>query len=551
MNCLRLIPIVLTLIYANITVLAQTPCDSMLRILDMTIASSSEFEKEKELRIDIIKNELKQSPLSLDDRHSIYRRLYDEYESYICDSARAYINRDIELARKSGRQDWLNYASIKKARILSTSGLFTESIDQIRSIDRACLSTENLSEYYKTIENTYLYLSEYSFDDEYTPQYLHLVKVYRDSSMQQLKPGSFSHMITTAQGLIQQRKLEEAKTTLLAEAQRLPDDTRNYAVLFATLSYAYELEKNTDARMECLIRSAIADIKSVTKENTALRQIAEILYERGDLNRANQYVKKSLADATFFNGRMRNMQATRMLPMIDDAHQKKQEEQYSTIKHYLFIISLLSLFLIISIYLIVRQMKRVSRAHDRMKEINQELHDLNEELIAVNHRQQATNTSLRESNCIKEEYIGRFIELCSTYISEIDSYRKTLHRKAATGKIDEVVQTLKSKQFIDDAYDEFYRNFDASFLNIFPSFVESFNLLFPKNERIIPRPGEKLNTELRIYAIIRLGINDSTKIANFLRCSVSTIYTYRSRIKNHSLYRDDFEERIMSISSFS
>lgn len=141
--------------------------------------------------------------------------------------------------------------------------------------------------------------------------------------------------------------------------------------------------------------------------------------------------------------------------------------------------------------------------------------------------------------------------MCSTYISEIDSYRKTLHRKAATGKIDEVVQTLKSKQFIDDAYDEFYRNFDASFLNIFPSFVESFNLLFPKNERIIPRPGEKLNTELRIYAIIRLGINDSTKIANFLRCSVSTIYTYRSRIKNHSLYRDDFEERIMSISSFS
>ena len=139
MNCLRLIPIVLTLIYANITVLAQTPCDSMLRILDMTIASSSEFEKEKELRIDIIKNELKQSPLSLDDRHSIYRRLYDEYESYICDSARAYINRDIELARKSGRQDWLNYASIKKARILSTSGLFTESIDQIRSIDRKSL----------------------------------------------------------------------------------------------------------------------------------------------------------------------------------------------------------------------------------------------------------------------------------------------------------------------------------------------------------------------------------------------------------------------------
>lgn len=542
----------LILFFTSVVAIAATPpCDSLLDELDTTIANSSEYEKEKRLHIDIIKNELNKSSLSDDERYGIYRRLYNEYESYICDSARYYINLCLTLGRQANKQNWINYSQIKKARILSRSGLFTESIDQIRAIDRTSLSKEQLTEYYKTIENTYLYLSEYSHDDEYTPQYLNKVKVYRDSSMALLQPSTFNQLITTTQGFIQQGQLSKAKILLQNYADSIPDNSREYAVVCSTLSYAFELEGNTDERMAWLIRSAIADIKSVTKENTALRQIAEMLYESGDLARANRYVKKSLADATFFNGRMRNMQSTRMLPMIDEAHQEFQDIQHRKVKTYLFVISILSVFLVVAIYLIFRQMKRVSRAHDKMKEINSELNKLNEELLMVNRQQQETCTSLRESNCIKEEYIGRFIELCSTYISEMDSYRKMLNHKAMTGKIDEVTRTLKSKQFIDDSYTEFYRNFDESFLSIFPTFVESVNSMFTEDKRIIPKPTEKLNTELRMYALIRLGINDCTKIANFLRCSVSTIYTYRSRIKNQSLYRDDFEERIMAISSLA
>lgn len=547
MNLLRLSSYILSLCIA---LTASAQCDSMLQKLDKIISCSEIFETEKKQRIEIIKRRLSDNQ-SIDNLHNTYRRLYDEYESYICDSARAYINRDISLARQHNRQDWLNSAIIKKARILSTSGLFNESIRQIHLIDRASLSKQDLSEYYKIVENTYLYLSEYTNDDEYTPQYLQMVETYRDSSMLMLQPGTFKHMISIAQNLIQQRQYQEARSVLLEYVQKLSDDTRGYAVVYSTLAYIHYLEGNERQRLDCLIHSAIADIKGVIKENTALRQIAEILYERGDLDRANRYVKKSLADATFFNGRMRNMQATRMLPLIDEAHRIQQEQQYRTIKNHLIIISLLSVFLIASVCFIFRQMKRISHAHGNMKKINDELNDLNKELTLVNQRLQSANASLSEANCIKEEYIGRFIDLCSTYISETDSYRKNLHRKATTGKAEEVLQTLRSAKFIDNTYDEFYRTFDTAFLKIFPSFIEAFNSLLPENRHIRPKPDEKLNTELRIYALIRLGFNDCTKIAGFLRCSVSTIYTYRSRIKNNSLHRNDFEERIMTIGSFT
>ena len=278
--------------------------------------------------------------------------------------------------------------------------------------------------------------------------------------------------------------------------------------------------------------------------------MAELLYEEGDVERANNYMKKNVADASLYNARLRNVQASKMLPVIDRSYQMEKEQQRRKLQVFLSVISILSVFLITTIGYIVRQMKKLAKARREVVCANEELQKLNGELVKANRRQKLMNDALTEVNCIKEEYIGRFLGLCSAYIDKLETYRRMLNKKAASGKVEELYKTLKSSQFIDDELKEFYRNFDNSFLNIFPDFVECFNLLLPQDEAIVPKQDERLTTELRIFALIRLGITDSAKIAGFLRYSITTIYTYRSKLKNKSLHRDDFEERVMEIGSF-
>lgn len=182
--------------------------------------------------------------------------------------------------------------------------------------------------------------------------------------------------------------------------------------------------------------------------------------------------------------------------------------------------------------------------------INNELHLLNSELKRANREQQRSNNLLYEANSIKEEYIGRFLGLCSTYIDKLEAYRRMLNKKATSGKMDELYKTLKSTRLVEEELNEFYRNFDSSFLKIFPHFVEEFNALLPEEEKIILKQDEHLTTKLRIYALIRIGINDSAEIASLLRYSITTIYTYRSKLKKSSLHKEDFEHKIMEIGAF-
>ncbi len=529
---------------------ADVRVDSVLLELDKAISNSDSYEEAKVKRIDMIKQELSGVNLSLEERYKINCRLYDEYEYYICDSARHYIDCNIEIALSLNRQDWLGISKIHKARILSTSGLFAESFDVIKSVDKSWLSQEQLMVYYKTIEDNFIYHAEYAQGSEYARLYQQKVEIYRDSMLNVGQEGTFWHTVSSAQKLIGLRKTDEAERLLSSRLQYHEEGTRERAVLLGMLAHVYEIGGQPNDRMIFLVESAIADMQGVVKENMSLRQLAEMLYARGDVERANRYLKKSLADANVFNARLRNMQSSKMLPMIDASYQAVQDAQSDRLRWSLVLISLVSVFLLVSVIYIFRLMKRLRHTRDSLINVNAELQRLNDELTTVNHRQSDTNASLREANVIKEEYIGRFLQLCSTYISEMESYRKMLNRKAATGRVDDVYKALKSTSFINDSLREFYQNFDASFLNIFPHFVEKFNELLPEEERVEPKQGERLNTELRIFALIRLGITDSSKIASFLRCSITTIYTYRSKLKNRSLHRDDFEAQIMKISSF-
>lgn len=529
---------------------AQNNLDSLLIVLDKVVEQSSQYENTKKQRIGLIEEGLANRELSQEEIYHINSQLFSEYESYICDSARHYVNRNIEIAKSLGRQDWLDESLLKKAHILATSGLYAEGVELLESVDKHNLSDKLLVDYYMAFENIYLYHAEYAQDDEYLPEYLKRMNAYRDSILQIVTEGTYQYMITWGPVLVDRNQKKEAEELLNNYLSQVAPDTREYAIVTSILAFICQYNDRPELRKVYLAQSAIADIRGVVKENNSIRELAEILYEEADIERANNYMKKSMADASFYNARLRNVQASKMLPVIDHSYQLEKEMQRRKLQAFLWVISILSLFLILTIAYIVSQMKKLAKARSEVVCANTELQKLNAHLVEANRQQQQMNDSLTESNCVKEEYIGRFLGLCSAYIDKLETYRRMLNKKAASGKVEELYQTLKSSQFIDDELKEFYQNFDSSFLNIYPDFVECFNRLLPESEVIIPKQGELLTTELRIFALIRLGISDSSKIASFLRYSITTIYTYRSKLKNRSLYRNDFEERVMRIGSF-
>lgn len=197
-------------------------------------------------------------------------------------------------------------------------------------------------------------------------------------------------------------------------------------------------------------------------------------------------------------------------------------------------------------------MKNLSRARNELQVAINQLKDLNNNLHEANAKLSNLNNELFESNHVKEQYIANFLRICSNYIDKLDSYKKKVHKQIAARKVSELFESTKSNQLIEDELKEFYKNFDDTFLSIYPAFVKKVNALLQPDEQIILKKGELLNTELRIFALIRLGISDSSKIAKLLRYSNSTIYNYRVKVKNKAaVERDDFENYIMKISPFS
>jgi len=243
-----------------------------------------------------------------------------------------------------------------------------------------------------------------------------------------------------------------------------------------------------------------------------------------------------------------------VFPIINADYQKKLSKQQRQLKLSFLSVSLLSLLLVVALVYMYVQVKRVVRIRKdlyrtnlKLNELNESLRQSNEQLLNVNEEMTKVNKELTETNLVKETYLGKFIDLCSIYIDKMDSYRRNLNRIATSRKLEELFAALKSTKYIDNELSIFYNNFDESFLKIYPTFVEDFNALFPEEERQTPKSGELLNTELRIFALMRLGISDSTKIALFLRHSITTVYTYRSKLKNKSLSREHLEEQVMKI----
>lgn len=519
--------------------------DALLREIDGIIKNRQTYGAEKEARIADLKKLLSEAT-SDEQRYGFCGRLFDEYRAYNLDSSYVYAQRKQNLASHMGKQDYLDDSAMNMAEVMGTTGMYKEALEQLGQIDKKTLPDYLYSYYYHLYRTIYGLMGDYAVTEKEKKAYYRMTDLYRDSLLQINASDSLGHVLVMADKCIVHAQYDEAIRMLMDYYRRPSMDEHSKAMITYTLSEGYRLKGDKKGQKHYLALSAIADLKSAVKEYVSLRKLASLVYEDGDIDRAYNYLKCSLEDATLCNARLRTLEISQVFPIIDQAYQLKAKRQQQEMKISLICISLLSIFLLVAVFFVYKQMKKVAAARREVLDTNTLLQELNEELHHSNSQLKEMNHTLSETNYIKEEYIGRYMDQCSTYLDKMDLYRRSLNKIAAAGKVEELYKAIKSSQFLEEELKEFYANFDMTFLQLFPNFVEEFNALLV--EPMQPKAGELLNTELRIFALIRLGITDSTKIAQFLRYSVTTIYNYRTRVRNKALgERDEFEAKVMKI----
>lgn len=521
--------------------------DSLLLKLDQAIKERPIYMEQKELKLVELKRLLHRQ-IPDEERFAILGTLLDEYRSFNTDSALHMAEEREQIAIRLGNREYIDNARMNKADVLGMTGMYKEVMDLMRNIHIDRLPVDIHPYYYHIYRTVYGLMADYAVTAYEKKLYTELTDKYRDSLLLVNKDNLLIHTLIQSDQYNVRNEYDKAIRLLTDYLALQKDYEHDVAICAYTLSESYRLKGDKEKEKEYLIVSAMADMKTAVREYISLRKLAVLLYQEGDIERAYSYVKICMEDAAACNARLRKLEILEIFPIINDAYQQKTEKQQEQMKWALVSISLLSLFLLLAIFYVYKQMKKVAAARREVIDANKRLKELNDELHLSNAQLKETNHSIAENSYLKEEYIGRYMDQCSVYLEKMDNYRRSLGKIAATGNVEELYKTIKSSKFIEGELKEFYTNFDNTFLQLFPTFVEDFNALLADDEQISLKAGERMNTELRIFALIRLGITDSVKIAQFLRYSVTTIYNYRTKVRNKAAGdRDLLEQEVMTI----
>ena len=535
-NCL----LCFLLFFSCYSAFAGESLDSLLNVLDKTIKEADTYVQIKENKLHELKKEARKTPPVSVERYHLNNDIYLEYKVYSSDSALHYLNENMLLARQLNDKERELKIQLELSYLLSSIGMYMEAADILNSIDRQTLPSSLLGYYYTCYEHVYFEAGaaqpRYKM---FASRYAKLSHAYRDSMQVTLDPSSATYLWLRETQLREAGKYDEAlefSDRRLAEASF---GTPQYALVAYQRFRLFESMGKKDEHLYYLVLSAISDVRSAIKEQSSLMVLAQ----------AYDYINFSWEISQFYKTRLRSWMNITPLSMINGNYQDIIKQQNRELLIYITCVALLALLLVIALIYIYRQMKALSIAKKGLQEVNERLFSLNEELEEVNRHLRSTNLELSESNLIKEAYIARFFKLCSVYVDRLQAYRKLVNKKLQRGQVAELLKmTHLSNDIVTVEVQELYANFDSAFLHLFPNFVESLNALLLPEEQIVLKPDELLNTELRIFALIRLGIKDSSQIAELLHYSVNTIYNYRSRVKTKArVSRDDFEDLVAKI----
>lgn len=524
-----------------------TRIDSLISELDTVITNRSHYFEIKEARISTLKSSLA-SAKDDRDRFDILGNLIDEYTPYNTDSALMCSLEREAAAKKIGDPARIYNARMNRAAALSAIGMYPEVIELMKDIHTDDLPAYLHPFYYHIMRTLYGRLADYSAFEPERKRYEELTDAYRDSLMRVNEPGSLAFAISRADQLNARGRPGEA-LAVMAEFMDSHDlSEHDRAICAWTLSESYALQGNVEGQKEQLLVSAISDMKSAVREYISLRSLALLLYKEGDLDRAYRFLNICVEDASKSNARHRIIELNETYPMINGIYIDAMKRQKRSLQWALAIITVISLSLLAALFFIRKQMSKIAAARKTIEENNIRLNTLNSQLTESNRELCEANRSIAENSRVKETYIGRYMDQCLEYIERLDSYRKSISKLASSGKTEELKKMVKSSAAIDDELKSFYGHFDATFLKLFPTFVDDFNKLLVPEEAIVPKKPGSLTTELRIFALIRLGITDSDRIAKFLRYSITTIYNYRTRVRNKAAGdRSKLEEQVLLI----
>ncbi len=521
--------LIFTLIFFYISTLAQPLNTSTsvqlpnteLKELDKVLKDAKKYDSSKKIRIDSLKRLL----ININNNNPFYKwktnmTIGDEFKEFSSDSAMYYYEIAVNIATNSNDTNMLLESRIARLNAMSASGIFTEAEKELNSLCRQQMNDTIAINLWKAGRQLYSYMKSYVEGHNHLyNSYNDMFMIYDDKLLETMPKTDSFYQFIYAERLIQDGKYKEAKQVLSHLLESQPDNSNLYGMAAYQMAEVFRNQGDETQYARYLALSAMSDIKGSVKETLSLPSLAKWLYKQGDIDRAYRYINSSLEDAMVGNARMRTVAIAQFVPMIDDAYRQKINSSRDELMVYFLLVTFLLVLSGVLLFFVMKQMKRLKTAQKK----------------------------LAATSRIQESYIGNFLGLCSIYVDKLESMSKLVSRKISAGQTDELLKLVKSGKFAEEESEDFYKVFDNAFLDLYPDFIFEINKLLREDEQISLKKDQGLPTELRIYAFVRLGIEESTKISQILHYSVSTIYTYRNRMRNKAINRDSFEEDVMKI----
>ncbi|MBO7602044.1 MAG: hypothetical protein J6S94_03325 [Bacteroidaceae bacterium] len=528
---------IVLLVMVSLPSFAKDDLKALYDSLDYAVAHKDMYVQEKTKRINEIRSALSYANLSDVNKYVVYNQLYNEYWKFDLDSAIHYARLEVEAAIRMNDEYRQTQAELQLAVSYAMHGMYLQAEQIMNKHSLETLPNDLRAEYY----NAHIQFLQYYLYTSDSPEDITLQRNYRDSLYATQDQSSMEYRLSLVERMPESERL--------AGYTQLLDLVERFSPMYARITYSIATihvnSGNIDEGKKFYIRSALSDLYNCTRENQSIYELARLAYNEGDYTLAYRYAQSSFEDAITAGIQFRVTQVSGFYSMITDIYQRREANDKQSLINIIVLSGILLICLIIAVFFIIQQLKKIMRIRKDLANSNDELQRLNETLNSMNAQLHSTNSLLQENNDIKEQYIGQFFNICSGYIDKIGDYQNVLYRLAVNKHYDELVKKLRSTTLIDSETEALYHHFDTIFLNLFPTFVSDLNALLREEERIVLKQDTLLNKELRIYALLRLGITDSEKIANFLRCSTSTIYNYRTKMRNRAIDKDTFEDKFI------
>lgn len=524
--------------------------------LDDALSHFPEFTARKADEIRVLRAALAKAQ-SDESRFDIAYGLFEQYRPVAMDSALHFLDMSISGARRMGDRSRLALCSALKAHLCSNAGTYVESLDILHSIDTTGISREAKVQFYYAMAHVCGEMAFYTPLRDVNAEYGVRAYQYRQRICREADPRSDIYF------QVRQRMALDETDTLTSMAvnnewmQLTPKGSHAYALAALCRSYEYYARGDVHQEVYWLTEAALTDIRNGVMDQGAMQEIANILIEQGDINRAYRYICFTSDCAYRFGSRQRLSSLAPLFSRVAQQYKEASDESQHGLRLTLALISVLSVLLLAAVFFLVWQRNTIRKAKDSLARSNSDLTAVNDELSSrnmqldiLNTQREAMNRQIVEAGKVKEEYVGRFMRLSSAYVDRLQSLRLKVKTLAMAGKWPEIKALVRSDDFNTDELDGLYANFDAAFLHLYPDFVSQFNALLTPDAQVVPSAPGRLTTQMRIFALIRLGITDSGKISEILHYSVNTIYNYRAQTKKSAACpKDDFEERVREINA--